>query len=301
MTHAFFKALLFLGAGSVILALHHEQNILKMGGLRKCLPITHAVMVIGSLALVGIPPFSGFFSKELLIEAAHYCRLPAAGFAYWGLVLSVFVTALYTFRLLFVVFYGPARTNRHHHITESPPVVYIPLLLLTIPTIMLGIVLVDSVLFERFSMVITPKPTHDVMRILYGQFEWEGHMIWHGLWSLPFGLAVAGIITAWLAYIRYPRMPALAASSAAWLFDALRQKLWFDAIAEKLIVPVVRGFSVVLWQAVDCFTIDNIGVNGAAAMVMRCAKVIKKCQTGYLYHYAFIMIAGLLVLWVWMI
>jgi NADH-quinone oxidoreductase subunit L len=300
MTHAFFKALLFLGAGSVILAMHHEQNIWKMGGLKKYLPITHAVMILGSLSLVGIPPFSGFFSKELLIEAAHYCRLPAAGFAYWGLVLSVFVTALYSFRLLFVVFYGSAREGNHKQVLESPPVIYIPLLCLTVPTLMLGIFLVDSVLFERFSAAIMPKPNHDVMRVLYGQFEWEGGMIWHSFSTLPFWLAVSGIVTAWLAYVRYPSLPSMAATRMAWIFNVLRYKLGFDAIVDYAILPATRGASTVLGQVVDRFVIDNLGINGVAAVVVRCAKVIRKCQTGYLYHYAFTMIAGLLILWVLM-
>lgn len=300
MTHAFFKALLFLGAGSVILSMHHEQNIWKMGGLKKYLPITHAVMILGSLSLVGIPPFSGFFSKELLIEAAHYCRLPAAGFAYWGLVLSVFVTALYSFRLLFVVFYGSARQAGHKQVSESPPVMYVPLLLLTVPTLMLGIALVDSVLFERFSVAIMPKPNHDVMRVLYGQFEWEGGMIWHSLSGLPFCLAVSGIVTAWLAYVRYPALPDKLAKKIAWVFAALRYKLGFDAIVDYGILPATRGISSLLGQVIDRFVIDNVGVNGASAIVLRCAKIIKKCQTGYLYHYAFTMIAGLLILWVWM-
>ncbi|MEY3183147.1 MAG: hypothetical protein RLZ35_1132 [Pseudomonadota bacterium] len=300
MTHAFFKALLFLGAGSVILAMHHEQNIWKMGGLKKYLPITHAVMILGALSLVGIPPFSGFFSKELLIEAAHYCRLPAAGFAYWGLVLSVFITALYSFRLLFVVFYGKTAAKNPEHIMESPPVIYIPLLCLTVPTVLLGIMLVDSVLFERFSAAITPKPNHDVMRVLYGQFEWEGGMIWHSFSSLPFWLAISGIVSAWIAYVKYPGLPAKVVEKMEWIYRILCAKLGFDAIVAYAILPAIRGLSTFLGQVVDRFVIDNIGVNGVAAVVMRCTKMIKKCQTGYLYHYAFTMIAGLLILWVWM-
>lgn len=302
MTHAFFKALLFLGAGSVILALHHEQNIWKMGGLKRFLPITHAVMLLGSLSLVGIPPFSGFFSKELLIDAVGISQLPAAPFAHWALVISVFITALYSFRLLFVVFYGAPRTPHHAHaVMESPPVVYVPLLCLTVPTLVLGIALVHGVLTERFAPAIVTLPQHNVMDILHEHFEWGGHMLAHSVFTVPFWLAILGIVTAWLAYVRFPQLPAYCAKKASWGFVVLKQKFGFDALNEWVILPTVRGLSNVLWRVVDSFVIDNLLVNGAAHMVARCAVVVRKCQTGYLYHYAFIMISGLLVLLVWMI
>ncbi len=209
MTHAFFKALLFLAAGSVIIAMHHEQDIRKMGGLRRYMPITYVTSLLGSLALIGFPGFSGFFSKDALIEAVHASQIPGAGIAYWAVLLGVFVTALYSFRMFFLVFHGAPRMDEHtrEHLKESPAVVTLPLILLAIPSVVIGWFTIGPVLFgDYFGSAIVVAPEHEALAELGQHFHGPASFLVHGLQGPAFWLAMAGLVTAWFVYLRRPRI-----------------------------------------------------------------------------------------------
>ena len=230
MTHAFFKALLFLAAGSVIIALHHEQDMRHMGGLRKYMPITFWTTLLGSLALIGFPGFSGFFSKDAIIEAVHASALPGAGLAYALVLISVFVTALYTFRLFFLVFYGEERMDDHTraHVRESPWVVTVPLIMLAIPSVIAGYSIEPLLFGEFFKGAIVVAPNHDVLAALGSEYHGIGGLIWHGIWAPPFWLAIAGLGTAWFVYIKRPDLADTVAQRFRWVYRALERKYGFD-------------------------------------------------------------------------
>jgi NADH-quinone oxidoreductase subunit L len=302
VTHAFFKALLFLGAGSVIIALHHDQDIRRMGGLWKYMPITWICFLVGALALIAFPGSSGFFSKDVIIEAVHHSDLAGAHFAYLCVVLGTFVTALYTFRLYFLVFHGPERMDHHarEHVHETPAVVTVPLILLAIPAAMIGWPLVEPMLFgDFFGASIAVLPEHDVLAELGRHFHGELSFIGHGLSGLPVWLAASGVLLAWLLYYRFPHLPALLAHRLRFAYVLLERKYWVDEFNQFVFAAGARGLGGALWRQGDMGLIDGLFVNGSARAVGWFSGVIRRVQSGYLYHYAFAMIIGLAGLLSW--
>ena len=317
MTHAFFKALLFLAAGSVIIAMHHDQDIRNMGGLKKYLPITYWTSLAGSLALIGFPGFSGFFSKDAIIEAVHASHLPGAGFAYFAVLSSVFVTALYSFRMFFLVFHGEERFHTHsddpHHEHghdahahggtphEPPAVVTVPLILLAIPSVLIGYYTVAQILFGGyFGTAIHVEPAHDVLALLGEEFHGPLAMIEHGLMQPPFWLAMAGVVTAWYIYLYRPGSADSIAKYFGGIYKLLLNKYFADRFNETVFAGGGRGIGRILWKAGDTYLIDGVLVNGSARLVGAFAAIARRMQTGYLYHYAFAMIVGLLGLLSWL-
>ena len=299
MTHAFFKALLFLAAGSVIIGMHHEQDIRKMGGIKKYMPITYWTMLIGSLALIGFPGFAGFFSKDAIIEAVHHSHTPGAGFAYFSVLIGVFITALYSFRMFFLVFHGEERMDEHtrEHLHETPWVVTGPLIALAIPSIFIGAIFIGPMLFgDFFENVIFVSHEHDVLAHLGEHFHGWFSFVLHGLTGPAFYLAMAGVGTAWFLYMKRPDIPAMIKERAGILYTILDRKYGFDDFNEQVIAAGSRGVGRLLWQIGDVRVIDGFVVNGAAKSVGWFSGVIRYVQTGYLYHYAFAMFIGLFVL-----
>ena len=309
MTHAFFKALLFLAAGSVIIAMHHEQDIRKMGGLRKYMPITYWTALIGSLALIGFPGSSGFFSKDLLIEAVRESHWHGQGAVYWiaylSVLLGVFVTALYSFRMFFLVFHGDERMDKEtkSHLHESPWVVTVPLILLAIPSAVIGWFTAGPVLFENyFGDAIVVTTAHDVLGHL-GATMWHGSLalVKHVYVSPAFWLAASGALTAWFLYLHRPGIPATIRARFSGVYKLLDNKYYFDDLYIKGFASWGRGFGSFLWRRGDQLLIDGLLVNGTARSVGRLAGVMRQLQTGYLYTYAFAMIIGLTALLSWLI
>jgi NADH-quinone oxidoreductase subunit L len=314
MTHAFFKALLFLAAGSVIIAMHHEQDIRKMGGIRKYMPITYWTALIGSLALIGFPGSSGFFSKDLLIEAvkdSHWHHGNSMGdqvtywIAYLSVLLGVFVTALYSFRMFFLVFHGKERMSAEEkaHLHETPAVVTVPLILLAIPSAVIGWLTVDAVLFEGFfGNAIVVSPEHDVLAHIKESF-WHGPaaLVSHIYAAPAFYLAAAGALTAWFLYLKRPDIPATIQKKVQGLYLLLDRKYYFDDLYVKGFAAAGRNVGQFLWQKGDQLIIDGILVNGTAKAVGWMAGYLRHIQTGYLYTYAFAMIIGLTMLLGWLI
>ncbi len=298
MTHAFFKALLFLGAGSVIMAMHHEQDIRKMGGLKKYMPITYWTALIGSLALIGFPGLSGFFSKDSIIEAVHASHIAGSSFAYFAVVVGVFVTALYSFRLFFLVFHGKERfkVDSHHLPHESPAVVTVPLILLAIPSVISGYLIGDMVFGSFFGNAIVVHADHDVLAHHAESYHGVLGFIFHGLTALPFWLAMAGVATAYYLYMMRPDIPAKLQNKFTWLFRILDNKYGFDGFNQAVFAGGARSLGHVLWQVGDRRLIDGLIVNGAAKTVGFTSKLVRHVQSGYLYHYAFAMIIGLYLL-----
>ncbi len=303
MTHAFFKALLFLGAGAVIMALHHEQDIRRMGGLALRLPIVYTVMLLGSLALIGFPGFSGFYSKDLIIEAVGLSQLPGSGYAYALLLASVFVTALYSFRLFFLVFHGKPRMSPEAltHVHEGPLVIWGPLILLAIPSVMAGALWIGPLLEHALGSALVVLPAHDVLGALAEHYEGPWHTAWQGLRGRPFALAMMGALVAYLGYCRWPRTPEWVERRFRWIVLLLQAHYGFDWLYLRAIVPVVRGLGALFWRWGDQQVIDGVCVNGSARRVAGLGSVLGKIQTGYLYHYAFAMVLGLLaaLIWLW--
>jgi NADH-quinone oxidoreductase subunit L len=299
MTHAFFKALLFLGAGSVIIALHHEQDMRRMGGLRHHMPITFFTVWVGALALVGFPGFSGFFSKDLIIEAVRHSKLAGSGFAYLAVLFGVFVTSFYTFRLLFMTFYGKPRMDEHtlHHVKESPWVVTVPLVALAVPSFIVGFLTMEPLLLGGyFKEAIKVLPAHDTVGAFAAQYQGIGSFIAHGLQSAPFLLAVGGFTVAWFLYIRYPELPGDLARRAQFLYRLLLNKYYADEFNEFVFARGARKLGWAFWRGGDVRVIDGLVVNGTARVVARLSSVMRHVQTGYVYHYAFAMILGVFLL-----
>ena len=308
MTHAFFKALLFLAAGSVIIAMHHEQDIRKMGGVRKYMPITYWTALIGSLALIGFPGSAGFFSKDLLIEAVHESHWQGQGVIYWigylSVLLGVFVTALYTFRMFFLVFHGEERMDAEtkSHMHETPAVVTVPLVLLAIPSAVIGWYTVEPVLFGGFfqdSIVATER--HDVLARLGA--EWHGSLglVTHAIATPIFWLAAAGVLVAWLLYLKRPDLPDKIQEKASGLYNLLDRKYYFDDLWIKGFGGGGRRIGQFLWNKGDELVIDGLLVNGTARTVGRFSAALRHLQTGYLYHYAFAMIIALTLFLGWLL
>ena len=319
MTHAFFKALLFLGAGSVIIGMHHDQDIRHMGGLRKYMPITWITSLIGSLALVGTPFFSGFYSKESIIEAVHHANVPGSGIAYWALLSGVFVTAFYSFRMYFLVFHGKPRFETAHghdahghdahghdghgaHVPhESPWVVTVPLVLLAIPSIIIGALAADSMITgEYLKGVITVfADKHPAMAALAEHWHGWVAMAMHGFTSLPFWLMVAGIATAWYFYLVNPAIPARLQQTFKGIYTVLENKYYLDRFNEWFFAGGARRLGSGLWKRGDQGLIDGLVVNGSARLVGWFSRVLRQGQTGFLNHYAIAMIIGLAFLLFW--
>ena len=307
MTHAFFKALLFLGAGSVIIAMHHEQDIRKMGGLWKYMPITWFTFLLGTLALIGTPGFAGFYSKDSILEAVHYSHIAGAGFAYFAVMLGVFVTSFYSFRLYFLVFHGKERMDHHtqEHLHETPAVVTVPLILLAIPSVVIGAMAIGPLLFGTvFDGPIVVSPAHNVLEHLREHFHEVGgafNFALHGVIGLPFILVLIGLGSAFYLYMMRPDLPELIQRKFATLYDIMVRKYLFDEIYQAVFMRGSRGLGTVLWKYADAGLIDGLMVNGTARLVGWFGAITRHVQTGYLYTYAFAMIVGLLVLLTWFV
>ena len=308
MTHAFFKALLFLAAGSVIIAMHHEQDIRNMGGIRKYMPITYWTSLIGSLALIGFPGTAGFFSKDLLIEAVRESHWHGEGAVYWiaylSVLLGVFVTALYSFRMFFLVFHGEERMDKEtrSHLHETPWVVTLPLVMLAIPSLVIGWFTVEPMLFGGFfGDAIVVEQGRDVLARM-GE-HWHGPMaLLSHAWQTPvFWLAIAGLVTAWFLYLKRPDLPAAIREKTDGLYNLLDRKYYFDDLYIKGFAAWGRNIGTVLWKRGDQFLIDGVLVNGTANSIGKLAGVMRHLQSGYLYTYAFAMIIGLTMFLGWLI
>jgi len=324
MTHAFFKALLFLGAGSVIMAMHHDQDIRNMGGLRKYMPITWITALIGSLALIGTPFFSGFYSKESIIEAVHLSQLPVSGFAYFAVMAGVFITAFYSFRMYFLVFHGEERfgkvqhhsygdhaeeeSHEHHHGLapgqkphESPWVVTVPLILLAIPSVAIGYFAMDPMLHSGFfgdAILVSEKNFSSMLGEVVHHELIEGpvSMAIHAFTTLPFWLAVAGVASSAMFYLKRPDIPSAIQKRFSYIYVLLDNKYYFDRFNDWFFAGGARGVSGLLWKFGDVKLIDGMMVNGTAKLVGILSSVIRHLQSGYIYHYAFSMIIGVFVL-----
>jgi NADH-quinone oxidoreductase subunit L len=321
MTHAFFKALLFLAAGSVIIAMHHDQDIRNMGGLRKYMPITWITSLIGSLALIGTPFLSGFYSKDSIIEAVGLSHLPGSGFAYFAVVAGVFVTAFYSFRMYFLVFHGEERFGKSHHDHhgdhadeevshdhhhglapgqkphETPWVVWLPLVLLAIPSLAIGYFTIEPMLFGNyFHAAIFINPEHHALSEMKEEFHGAFTMVLHALTTLPLWLALAGVATSWFFYMKRPDIPAAIKQRFSALYTLLDNKYYFDRFNDWFFASGARGTSRLLWKFGDVTLIDGIMVDGTAKLVGLLSGVLRRLQSGYIYHYAFSMIIGVFVL-----
>ncbi|WP_198969592.1 NADH-quinone oxidoreductase subunit L [Xylophilus sp. ASV27] len=315
MTHAFFKALLFLAAGSVIMGLHHNQDIRWMGGVRKYMPITWITFLLGSLALIGTPLFSGFYSKDSIIEAVHESHLPAAGFASFAVLAGVFITAFYSFRLYFLVFHGKERYDQNpdahlhahddHHghghdaePHESPWVVWVPLVLLAIPSVLIGYLTIEPMLFGDFfkNVIFVDGSRHHAMAELGEAFHGPLQMAIHGLTTWPFWLALAGVASSFYLYMVNPALPAAIKRAFHPVYTLLENKYYLDWINENILARGARALGTGLWKGGDQAVIDGTLVNGSWRLVGRIAAAVRQMQTGYIYHYALVMIVGVFVL-----
>jgi len=318
MTHAFFKALLFLGAGSVIIGMHHDQDIRNMGGLWKYMRITWLTSLIGSLALIGTPFLSGFYSKDSIIEAVQLSNLPGAGFAQFAVLAGVFVTAFYSFRMYFLVFHGKENFGKahahddhhaaddhhddHHHGLapgqkphESPMVVWLPLVLLAVPSLVIGAIAIKPMLYGSFfDGVIFVNDAHHAMKVLKEEFHDAGAMGLHSFTTAPFWLAVAGVVTAYVFYMVKPGIPAAIKKAVSPLYTLLENKYYLDRFNEIVFAGGARVLGAGLWNIGDKGLIDGLVVNGSAKLVGWVSKLIRHLQSGYIYHYAFVMILGVM-------
>jgi NADH-quinone oxidoreductase subunit L len=305
-THACFKALLFLGAGSVIMAMHHEQDMRKMGGLWRKMPVTYITMLIGGLALCAIPPFSGFYSKDSIIEAAKLTNLPGGAYTFFCVAAGAMVTSLYTFRLIFMTFHGKPRMDEHTkaHLKESPWVVLVPLIGLAIPSLFLGYPLLHKMLFAKPSLLsdaITVLPQHDVLARFPHDETYPWHMTLHAFVDPVFWLAVSGIVIMWLSYIVFPAFPPILAQRFSIIYRILLNKFGFDLFNEKILIPLTKGFGRLFYGVGDKILIDGLVVNGVGRIVKFTSRASKGVQSGYINHYMAAMVFGLLVLLVWLI
>ena len=340
MTHAFFKALLFLAAGSVIIGMHHDQDIRNMGGLRKYMPITWITSLVGSLALIGTPFFSGFYSKDSIIEAVHESHLAGAGFAYFAVAAGVFITAFYSFRMYFLVFHGQERfrdkpfpAEEQHDVAghdvaeghgadahathaepdahageahghaphESPAVVWVPLVLLAIPSVVIGFMTIGPMLFGDFfkDAITVVAERHPAMEELARDFHGPVAMSLHALAGPIFWLALAGVVVAWFFYLRRPDIPAALQRRFSFVYRLLDNKYYFDWFNENVLARGARLFGQGLWKGGDVGVIDGFFIDGSARTVGHVATLSRRLQSGYLYWYALVMIVGVIGLMTW--
>jgi NADH-quinone oxidoreductase subunit L len=318
MTHAFFKALLFLGAGSVIIGMHHNQDIRWMGGVRKYMPITWITSLLGSLALIGTPFFAGFYSKDSIIEAVHESHLWGANFAYYAVLAGVFITAFYSFRMYFLVFHGKERYDQNpdaHHDDhghghddhghghdqkphESPMVVWLPLVLLAIPSVVIGFMTIEPMLFGEFfkNAIFVDGSKHHAMKELEEAFHGPVAMAIHGLKAAPFWLALAGVVLSWYMYMINPALPAAIKRACGPIYRLLENKYYMDWFNENVIARATRALGTGLWKGGDQALIDGAVVNGSWKVIGRISGVVRWMQSGYIYHYAFAMLLGIFIL-----
>jgi NADH-quinone oxidoreductase subunit L len=317
MTHAFFKALLFLGAGSVIIGMHHNQDIRWMGGVRKYMPITWITSLLGSLALIGTPFFAGFYSKDSIIEAVHESHLWGANFAYYAVLAGVFITAFYSFRMYFLVFHGKERYDQNpdahhddhghddhghghhdHKPHESPWVVWLPLVLLAIPSVVIGFMTIEPMLFGEFfkNAIFVDGAKHHAMKELEEGFHGPLAMAIHGLTAAPFWLALAGVVLSYYMYMINPALPAAIKRACGPVYRLLENKYYLDWINENIIARGTRALGTGLWKGGDQAIIDGAVVNGSWKLIGRISGVVRWMQSGYIYHYAFAMLLGIFIL-----
>ena len=318
MTHAFFKALLFLGAGSVIMGMHHNQDIRWMGGVRKYMPITWITSLLGSLALIGTPFFSGFYSKDSIIEAVAESTLPAAGFAHFAVLAGVFVTAFYSFRMYFLVFHGAERYDQnpdahhddhhgddhHDHAPhESPWVVTVPLLLLAIPSVVIGYFTIDPMLFGDFfkDAIFVDEDKHEAMHELGHAYHGAIAMALHAFSSAPFWLALGGVVSSFYMYMINPAVPAAIKRACMPIYNLFENKYYMDWINENILARGARAMGTGLWKGADQSVIDGGIVNGSWKLVGAVSAITRQIQSGYLYHYALAMIVGVFLLMTWFV
>ena len=304
MTHAFFKALLFLAAGSVIVALHHKQDIREMGGLRKKMPITYWTSLVGTLALIGFPGFAGFYSKDMIIEAVHFSQLPFSDWVYVAVVIGVFITAFYSLRMFFLVFHGESRMDEHtaSHVKESSISITLPLVALAIPSALIGYLTIDPMLFNGWlDNAITVAANHTSMASLEANFHGANGMIPHALQTLPFWMMVGGIASAWVLTLYRSQW-------ADWIQKKFHRSNYvleslygFDRFNDIVFVGGIKKLGNFLWKVSDSGLIDKILVNGSARFVGFIASIVRPIQTGYVYHYAFFMIVSLLIILTWVL
>ena len=312
MTHAFFKALLFLAAGSVIMGVHHNQDIRWMGGLRKYMPITWITSLVGSLALIGTPLFAGFYSKDSIIEAVHFSNLPGAGFAHFAVLAGVFVTAFYSFRMYFLVFHGKERFDQNpdahhddhgHHGAhdkphESPWVVTVPLILLAIPSVLIGYMTIEPMLFGDFfkDAIFVNADLHPAMVELAKIFHGPMAMASHALSTAPFWLALAGVVSSYYMYMVNPALPAAIKKRCMPIYTLLENKYYMDWFNENVLARGARMLGTGLWKGGDQALIDGAIVNGSWKVVAWISRMVRRLQSGFLFHYALSMILGVFVL-----
>lgn len=304
MTHAFFKALLFLGAGSVIVAMHHEQDIRKMGNLKSKMPITYWTSLIATLALIGFPGFSGFYSKDMIIESVYFSALPYSNWVYFAVVAGVFITAFYSLRMFFLVFHGESRVDHHtaENLHEPGASITFPLIMLAIPSTIIGYFIIEPMLFTGWlNDSVTVASEHISMAKLSGEFHSASAMILHAIQTLPFWMMIGGIVAAWIFSIYRTKW-------ADWLqkkfsiIDYILQSLYgFDRFNEIVFVNGIKKLGCVLWKVSDSILIDQILVNGSARLTGFIGSIVRPIQTGYVYHYAFFMIFSLLIILTWIL
>ncbi len=306
MTHAFFKAVLFLGAGSVIVALHHEQDMRRMGGLRRYMPITWITVLIAAISSAGVPGFAGFFSKDLIIEAVGESHLAGSGFAYLCVLACTIVTAFYTFRMVFMTFHGTPRMDAHtiEHLHEQPWVVTVPLVLLAIPAVVAGYLIEPLVFGPFFDGAIVYSPAHAGIAHLAEEYHGIGHFMLEGLLGAPFWLSLSGILIAAYLYLFNPALAGRAREALGGPVRILEAKYGLDDFNQRFLAGGAVAIGRKLWSIGDVLVIDGFFVNGTARVVGWLSGLVRSVQTGLVYHYAFAMIAGaflLLTLWIWMV
>jgi NADH-quinone oxidoreductase subunit L len=305
-THACFKALLFLAAGSVIIAMHHEQDMRKMGGLRKVMPITYITFLIGSLSLSAIPPFAGFYSKDVIIEVIQHASVPGATYAYICVLIGSFVTALYSFRALFLTFHGTPRMDKEKfaQVHESAWVIWLPLVILAVPSVILGYLLIAPMLFNNPTLLgntIFVLPEHDVLSHFAADFAGAWQMVLTAFEHLPVWFAVAGIVTAWLCYWYRPTWPAIFAQRFKFIYWLFNHKYGFDAFNQRIFVKGGVSLATKLYHIADIKFIDGLLVNGSGRLINHLSATVRKAQSGNLFWYAFVMVLGLLGFLIWLL
>lgn len=306
ITHAYFKAILFLAAGSVIIAMHHEQNLWKMGNLKKYLPFTYVAFLMGALSLCAIPPFSGFYSKDSIIEAVHLSKTPGAMYAYICLLIATFVTALYIFRAFFLAFHGKERMDEklREDLHEPSWTMIVPIIILTIPTVVIGAILVVPMLYQQNGLLgnsIYVMSAHNVLAQMAHEYQNMLQLTLNGFLQWPFFFAFIGIFVAWLTYLAFPAWPAVLQKRLLWIYEILRLKYGFDAFNDLVFVRGVRKMSYFFFHFADMKLIDDWMVNGSGRAINKVSNWLRHLQSGYLYHYAFAMIIGLFVFLGWLL
>ena len=305
MTHAFFKALLFLAAGSVIVALHHEQDIRNMGALRKKMPITYITALIGTLALIGFPGFAGFYSKDMIIEAVHFSNLPFADWVYYAVVFGVFITAFYSLRMFFMVFHGESRLDQHaeEHVHETALSITVPLIVLAIPSVIIGYLTIEPMLFTGWleNSIYIDASAHGSVAALKEHFHSAFGLMLHAIVTVPFWMMVGGSLAAWVFTLYRTDWAKKIQERFHRTNYVLKSLYGFDRLNDIVFVNGSRKLGEFLWRISDMTIIDQFVVNGSARLMRFMGSVIRPVQTGYLYHYAFFMIIGLMLVLTWVL